>query len=92
MFNIHKLYGMARIDVCLLSVVCLPMLERLRYAVDTVNVCISSCQELYYSIFFPLFLPLLVLKMTRISGNFKVNNGYFLANGLRTHREGNVYR
>ena len=31
-------------------------------------------------LFFPLFLPFPVLKKTRISGNFKANNGYFLAN------------
>ena len=47
---------------------------------DTVNLCVSLCQELYYSVFFPPFLQLTVLKRTQISGNFKANNGYFLAN------------
>ena len=50
----------------------LPVLERRRYAV-------RHSQRLC-KFFFPLFLLLRVLKTTRISGNFKANNGYFLAN------------
>ena len=46
---------------------------------DTVNLYVSSCQELYHKVFFPLSLLLPVLK-TQTSGNFKANNGYFLAN------------
>ena len=57
----------------------LPMLESWRYAVRHCQRLCSSCQELYHGVFFLLFtLP--VLKTTRLSGNFKANNGYFLAN------------
>ena len=41
---------------------------------DTVNIYINLCQELYHSVFSPLLLPLSVLKTTTITGNFKVNN------------------
>ena len=58
----------------------LPMLESRRYAVRHSQRLCSSCLELYHSVFFPLFLPLPVLKTTRFSGNFKTNNGYFFAN------------
>ena len=56
----------------------LSMLESRRHAeLDTVNV---SCQELYHSVFFSFFFsPLPVLRTTQFSGNFKANNGYFLA-------------
>ena len=56
-----------------------PMLESRRYAVRHSQRLCSSCQELYHSVFFLLFLTLLVLKTTQFSGNFKANNGYFLA-------------
>ena len=58
----------------------LPMLESRRYAVRHNQRLCSLCQELYQSVFFPLFLTLPVLKTTRFLGNFKANNGYFLAN------------
>ena len=58
----------------------LPMLESQRYAVRYSQRLCSSCQELYHSVFFPLFLTLPVLKTTQFLGNFKANNGYFLAN------------
>ena len=61
----------------------LPMLESRRYAVRYSQRLCSSCQELYHSVFFPFFLLLTVLKTTRILGNFKANNGYFLANFRR---------
>ena len=57
-----------------------PMLENRRYAVRHSQRLCSSCQELYHSVFFPLFLLLPVLKTTRFLVNFKANNGYFLAN------------
>ena len=76
--SINNMLGLA-----LMSVVQnknLPMLESRRYAVRHSQRLCSSCQELYHSVFFPLFLPLPVLKTTPFSGNFKANNGYFLAN------------
>ena len=42
----------------------LPMLESRRYAVRHSQRLCSSCQELYHSVFFPLFLTLPVLKTT----------------------------
>ena len=56
----------------------LPMLESRQYAVRHSQLLCSLCQELYHSVLFP-FLPLPVLKTTQFSGNFKANNGYFLA-------------
>ena len=58
----------------------LPMLESRQYAARHSQRLCSSCQELYHSVFFPFFLTLPVLKTTRFLGNFKANNGYFLAN------------
>ena len=58
----------------------LTMLESRRYAVRHSQHLCSSCQQLYHSVFFSLFLTLPFLKTTRFSGNFKANNGYFLAN------------
>ena len=60
---------------------------------DTVNVCVVRVRNYTTASFFALFLTLPVLKTTRFLGNFKANNGYFLANfwmktGLMTHREG----
>ena len=55
----------------------LTMLESWQYAVRHKQRLCSSCQELYHSVFFPLFLPLSVLKTTRFLGNFKPNNGFF---------------
>ena len=57
-----------------------PMLESRRYDVRHSQRLCSTCQELYHSVFFFLFLSLPVLKTTRISVNFKAYNGYFLAN------------
>ena len=66
---------------------------------DTINVCVVCVRNYTTVSFFP-FLTLPVLKTTRFLGNFKANNGYFLANffmktglvfiktGLITHREG----
>ena len=54
----------------------LPMLMLL----DTVNVCVVRVRNYTTASFFPLFLTLPVLKTTRFLGNFKANNGYFLAN------------
>ena len=57
------------------------MLESGRYAVRHSKRLCSSCQKLYHTVFFSFFFLLLpVLKATRFSGNFKANNGYFLAN------------
>ena len=58
----------------------LPMLESRQNAVRHSQRLCSLCQELYRSVFFSFFLPLPVLKTTRFLGNFKANNGYFLAN------------
>ena len=60
----------------------LPMLESQRYAVRQVNVCVVCvvCARNNATASFILFLPLSVLKATQFSGNFKANNGYFLAN------------
>ena len=44
---------------------------------DTVNVCVVHVRNYTTASF---FLTLPVLKKTRFSGNFKANNGYFLAN------------
>ena len=58
----------------------LTMLESRRYAVRLSQRLCSSCQELYHRVFF-LFLNTSGLKKkTQFSGNFKGNNGYFLAN------------
>ena len=48
--------------------------------IDTVNVCVVRVRNYTTASFFPLFLTLPVLKTTRFLGNFKANNGYFLAN------------
>ena len=60
----------------------LPMLESRQYAVRHSQRLCSLCHELYHSVFFsPLFTAALpVMKTTRFLGNFKANNGYFLAN------------
>ena len=52
--------------------------QHLPMLLDTVNVCISSCQELYHSVFFSLFFTACGFEKDPISDNFKANNGYFL--------------
>ena len=56
------------------------MLESQQMLLDTVNVCVVRVRNYIKASFFPFILPLPVLKTTRFSGNFKANNGCFLAN------------
>ena len=57
----------------------LPMLESGDMLLDTVNICVVHFRNYTTASFF-LFLTLWVLKTTQFLGNFKANNGYFLAN------------